>query len=52
MRYSGPRMLFYDPRIALAHVFETIARKKREKKARKEKAKAVLKRDDLRRGEK
>lgn len=38
MRYSGPRMLFYDPKVALAHVFETIGKKKRDKKALKEKA--------------
>lgn len=40
MRYSGPRMMFYDPRIAWAHVFETIARKRREKRQLKAKKKA------------
>lgn len=32
MRYSGPRMMFYNPKIAWAHVFETIRRKREEKK--------------------
>lgn len=32
MRYSGPRMMFYNPKIAWAHVFETLRRKREEKK--------------------
>lgn len=35
MRYSGPRMMFYNPRVAWAHVFETLKRKRREKKTNK-----------------
>lgn len=33
MRFSGPRMMFYSPRVAWAHVFETMALKRREAKA-------------------
>lgn len=32
MRYSGPRMIFYDPLVAFAHLRETLQRKSREKK--------------------
>lgn len=38
MRYSGPRMIFYDPRAAWAHLTETVRRKKSEKKAKKQNA--------------
>lgn len=42
MRYSGPRMMFYNPKIAWAHVFETIRRKREEKKIKaKEKQNGV-----------
>lgn len=42
MRYSGPRMMFYNPKIAWAHVFETLRRKREEKKIKaKEKQNGV-----------
>lgn len=34
MRYSGPRMIFYHPCLALKHLYYTIKQKKTEKKAR------------------
>lgn len=39
MRYSGPRMMFYNPRVAWAHVSETLKRKRREKKINKSRKK-------------
>ncbi len=38
MRYSGPRMMFYNPRVAWAHVIETLRKKRADKKALKQKA--------------
>lgn len=35
MRYSGPRMLIYNPRVAWAHVSETLKKKMADKKALK-----------------
>lgn len=32
MRYSGPRMLFYDPKTALRHLIETVKTKRLRKK--------------------
>lgn len=40
MRYAGPRMIFYDPRLAFSHVAQTLKRKREEKKQAKKKAKA------------
>lgn len=37
MRYSGPRMIFYDPKTAWAHLAETIRTKRAAKKANKDK---------------
>lgn len=44
MRFSGPRMLFYSPKAALAHVAETVRTsraRKREEKVKKRAAKAA-----------
>ena len=38
MRFSGPRMLFYHPIIAIRHVTETLREKRKIKKADKKKA--------------
>lgn len=40
MRYAGPRMIFYDPRLAISHVVQTVKRKRDEKKRAKLKEKA------------
>lgn len=33
MRYSGPRMLFYDPKTAIRHIVETVKTKRAQRKA-------------------
>lgn len=35
MRYSGPRMLFYDPATAIRHLIETVKTKRARKKEQK-----------------
>ena len=39
MRFSGPRMLFHHPVLAIKHVCQTLKQKRKLKKAAKEKAK-------------
>lgn len=46
MRYAGPRMMFYNPRIAWAHLAETLRKKRLEKKALKAKLKAEKRRKE------
>lgn len=38
MKYSGPRLLFYNPKLVLAHVRETVKLKRASKKSERKKA--------------
>ena len=38
MKYSGPRLLFYNPKLVLAHVRETVKLKRVSRKAERKKA--------------
>lgn len=46
MRYAGPRMMFYNPKIAWAHVFETVRSKRDERKKLKAKEKQNGKKEE------
>ena len=39
MKYSGPRMMIYNPRLAIQHISETIKNKHQQKKEKKQNAK-------------
>lgn len=39
MKYSGPRMMIYNPRLAIQHISETIKNKHQQKKGEKAKCK-------------
>lgn len=39
MKFSGPRMLIYDPKLAFKHIGETIRCRKKQKKETKQNAK-------------
>lgn len=41
MRYAGPRMIFYNPRVAFAHLSETLRKKREDKRKLRAEQKAI-----------